>query len=986
MSILIKHSQQACKAVSLVLVVLLLATAYIPGTNVLFPGFVTNSKAIQPVSDMFTKSTIISHAHGESAVMQLDLYANIETIGIVVNGVDLPKKAELLVRKTGDTNWMTGHPLMRIDTGRLVGSLFELSPATSYEIKVRDGSTEISGLTTTQPDELQFTPSAVLHVNDKAPDGGDGSSNSPFRTIQEGIDHATPGTQVLVADGVYHETVAFPVSGQESNWIQVKAEGNGAILDGSETLSGDIWKAHDRERVWFTKISAPITYLARDQKRYYMYDDLSGLLNSRGHNKVTINEGWYLERSTMKLYIRSLDDPSRHTWQLPLLSHAFDVVNRDWLWIEGFEMQFYGAQSSGCGVCMTNGSHLVIRRNRIHNLQLGIFINWTGGEGRGNDTRIEYNEVNDPTTTSWPWNAVKGTSMEGTAIVIRGHIGAIVQGNELHDFFNGIYTGSSGDPNNSALAFDADIYNNRIHHIADDAFEPEGACINHRFRNNTVDASFVGVSLAPITQGPVWVLRSSVTNYSGRGIKLDKYSDGIVLIYHNTFWTSAQNVNTMDMISPAHNAVLRNNIFQGTGYAVYEVPTGSTGHDWNYDNWYTTHSPRFKWENKDYASISGLCTATNLECNGLDNPPALANPAGGDFTLLPASPNIDRGSSIPGINDAYTGHAPDIGAHEYTFAVDLPPAVSSITRADINPTSASSVNFKVIFSEPVTGVDILPPLKDFNLSTDSGITDVFIIGVTPISGTTYTVSVSTGSGNGTIRLDIVDDNSIVDVANNPLGGANAGDGNFSTGETYLVNKDVLTTVTEVFKSNGKNDGWVLESNEGSNRGGSTNAKATTLVLGDDKQDRQYRSILDFPTDSLPNNAVITKAMLMVKGEGVAGTNPFLTHQNILVDIRSGPFGNFGPFPYRGLQAMDFQSISSQDAVGMITNNPYFGWYWTWLDSSAFQFINVYGITQFRLRFQLDDNDDRGNDYIRFYSGDYSNLADRPQLLIEYFQR
>jgi hypothetical protein len=90
----------------------------------------------------------------------------------------------------------------------------------------------------------------------------------------------------------------------------------------------------------------------------------------------------------------------------------------------------------------------------------------------------------------------------------------------------------------------------------------------------------------------------------------------------------------MEMISPAHNAVLRNNIFQGNGYSVYEVRTGSTGHDWNYDNWYATAGTQFKWENKDYASITAFCAATGLECNGHEDPPALANPNGGDFTLL----------------------------------------------------------------------------------------------------------------------------------------------------------------------------------------------------------------------------------------------------------------------------------------------------------------------------------------------------------------
>jgi hypothetical protein len=156
------------------------------------------------------------------------------------------------------------------------------------------------------------------------------------------------------------------------------------------------------------------------------------------------------------------------------------------------------------------------------------------------------------------------------------------------------------------------------------------------------------------------------------------------------------------------------------------------------------------------------------------------------------------------------------------------------------------------------------------------------------------------------------------------------------------------------------------------------------VLGDDKQDREYRAILDFPTYYLPDNAVITRVLLMVKKEGVSGTDPFLTHQNIQVDIHHGAFGFLGPFPFRGLQASDFQSPSSLDAVGLIQNNPLDGWHWAWLDPASFQFIDLYGYTQVRLRFQLDDNDDMGIDQIRFYSGDYRELANRPRLVIEYY--
>jgi hypothetical protein len=1145
---------------------------------------------------------------------QLDLYPNIETIGVVVTGTSLPQKAELMYRQSSDPNWHTAHPLLRIDDGRLVGSLFGLSSATSYNIRVLDGSTEISGSITTQPNDLPFAPSTILHVNDDAPAGGDGSVAAPFKTIQEGINRAGPGTQVLVADGMYREALTFPTSGSAGNWIQVKAAGSGAILDGSENLSGNIWSPHEsKNRVWFTKIGASIKYLARDGQRFYAYDSLADLLEGRGHNKVPMNEGWFLEPATWKLYVRSLDDPSSHTWQVPRLNHAFDVAGRDWIWIEGFEMRFYGINTDGCGVCTVNASHVVIRRNRIHNLQLGIFINWTGGESQGNDTRIEFNEIYDPPVNEWPWNAVKGSSMEGTGIVVRGHIGAIVRNNEVHHFFNGIYTGSSAALENPAIAFDADIYNNRIHHISDDGLEPEGACVNHRFRNNVVDTMLVGVSLAPVTQGPTWVLRSAYTNYTGTSIKWDQGADGLMLIYHNTFWTNAPGLNAMSMIHPVHNAVMRNNIFQGNGFAFEEPFTGSTGHDWNYDNWYTTRGyPHFKWENVPYNTITELCTATRLECNGHESPPGLANPSGGDVTLLPSSPNIDRGVIIPGINDGFTGSAPDIGLYESASTVDLPPTVSASVRVDPNPTAAATVNFTVTFSESVTGVDTLAPFNDFGLTTDSGITGASIAGVTPVSGTTYTVSVNTGSGNGTIRLDILDDDSIRDAGGNPMGGAGTGNGNFITGEVYTVDKSVpavtgivrldptptatdsvhftvtfseevtgvdasdfipaitgsisgavvteisgsgntytvtvnigtgdgtlrldlvdndsilnvnavplggtgvgngnftsgevytvnknaptvtsslradpdpttadivifrvnfseavtgvdatdfaLTTtgnvtgaavtgvsvidpgntynvavgtgsgngtirldvidndsildnnnnplggmgagngnftggeaytinksdvikITAIFTSDRANDGWVLESKETSNKGGTREAAGATLNLGDDSKDRQYRAILHFSTSSLPDNAVITMVILSIKKQGQVGTDPFNTHGNILIDIRHGAFGSLGPLGIYSLQVTDFQDPASRDAVGMIQNSPVIGWYWSMLENNAFQYINLTGGTQFRLRFQTDDNDDLGNDFLKFFTGNYSVPADRPQLLVEYY--
>ena len=838
-----------------------------------------------------------------------------------------------------------------------------------------DGTTEISGSITTQADALQFTPSVVLHVDDDAAAGGDGSTSKPYKTIQEAINHAAAGTQVLVADGVYHEAVSFPASGTDRKWIQVKAEGSGAVLDGSNTLSGNVWKLY-KKNVWYTRVSPSIKYLARDGQRSYMYDNLKGLVDGRGHNKVAMNEGWYIAPNNTKLYVRSTDNPANHTWQAPRFNHAFSVTNRDWIWIEGFEIRYYGTTDS-CGICTKNASHLVIRKNKIHNVQLGVFTNWNGTEAQGNDTRIEYNEIYDPPVDAWPWQAVKGTSMEGTGIVVRGHIGAIVRNNDIHNFFNGIYTGSSASTalEDSRIAFDTDVYNNHIHNISDDGLEPEGACVNNRFRNNTIDTTLVGVSLAPITQGPVWVMRSQFTNFTGSSFKWDLNSDGVVLIYHNTSWTNAKDLNAMSMIHPVRNSVMRNNIFQGNGYAFQEPFTGSTGHDWNNDNWYTTRGstgPHFMWEKINYNTIAALCTATNLECNGYEDAPGMTNPGGGNFSLLATSPNVDRGVLIPGINDDFKGNAPDVGAFESAF--DRAPTVTSVLRSDANPTDAASVNFKVSFSEAVSGVDT----SDFAIVTSGALTDASVTNVDG-SDDVYNVAVNTGSQDGTLGLNVKDDDSIVDNAGNSLGGTGPDNGDFTSGEIYKVIKSTpINLITANFTSNKTNDGWVIESSENSNLGGGINSTSATFYLGDNAEDRQFRTILDFTTSALPDEAVIISATLKIKKLSVTGTDPFSTHQNILVDISNGSFGA------NALGVTDFQAPASMEAAGTIFNSPVDNWFSAALNEAALQYINRTGPTQFRLRFQIDDNDDLGADTIKFYSGNTATLGFRPVLQIEYY--
>ena len=186
------------------------------------------------------------------------------------------------------------------------------------------------------------------------------------------------------------------------------------------------------------------------------------------------------------------------------------------------------------------------------------------------------------------------------------------------------------------------------------------------------------------------------------------------------------------------------------------------------------------------------------------------------------------------------------------------------------------------------------------------------------------------------------------------------------------------TVTP-FRSGGAQDGWVLETSELSNQGGAINAGASTFNLGDTANRRQYRTILHFNTSSLPDDAVITRVALKIRKHSLTGTNPFTTHLKIAVDIRRGAFSNSG-----ALQATDFQMPAGKQAVGLIANNPQAGgWYLSTLKAVAYPFVNRTGITQFRLCFQLDDDNDAVADFLGFYSGN-AIAANRPVLVIEYY--
>jgi len=113
------------------------------------------------------------------------------------------------------------------------------------------------------------------------------------------------------------------------------------------------------------------------------------------------------------------------------------------------------------------------------------------------------------------------------------------------------------------------------------------------------------------------------------------------------------------------------------------------------------------------------------------------------------------------------------------------PSILSISRQSPSAitTNASSVTFRIVFSEGVTGVD----KSDFSTTVVSGTVSSTLAAnaVTAVGtdATTYDVTVTSIAGNGVLRLDL---NSSGTGINNSIGTAISS--GFNSGETYTINQ------------------------------------------------------------------------------------------------------------------------------------------------------------------------------------------------------
>jgi len=592
--------------------------------------------------------------------------------------------------RTSGGIFQPAQPLARIDAIHFAGSLFNLSPATAYEARVTlsdpDGVSGAPSAVASFPTRVDSLPEPSLRTLYVSPTGNDGnpgtSPGAAVRTIQRAANLAFAGDLVLIAPGVYRERVSVPRSGTASQPIVFRGSAPGAILDGADAAiaAGVAW-ASAGGGVYTRALGFATGHVVTELGRLFRYGDL-GALQALGAGAPG---GFYFDGTNLYVKLSDGTSPAGHTMQVARLEEGFVVDGQAFVRVENLEIRYYGAGDFGKGVYLRYASDSTVKGCHVH--EVGAAGVWIKG---GDRHRVEDNQIWDTSIFGWPWDFTKGSSAENDGIVFTDEVGHghVVRRNTVHGTFNGIGPCGSSAPLTGGLTNETDLYDNLLYQHTDDGFEPEGYCSNVRLWNNHIAYAHMAVAVAPAAPGPVYLVRnvawrfgatrtSQLDGYTASALKINSgYATpiGPLFLYHNTFLTDAAATDAIALLNPGFSTFIRarNNVMAGTRYALYKVnPVVWSGDG---DDLYTTDATRLvSWLGTRYDTLAAYRAALGQELQGLAAPPDLVSPTGGDYTPNPGSPLVDAGIVLPGINDGYSGSAPDVGAVEWTGP---PPSLS----------------------------------------------------------------------------------------------------------------------------------------------------------------------------------------------------------------------------------------------------------------------------------------------------------------------
>jgi hypothetical protein len=607
----------------------------------------------------------------------LELYGTFQAMGVIVTIApgDDPEgdaTAALEYRPNGSGVYRQGFPLSRISETRFVGSLFWLEPGTAYDVRVTladPGGGPLDGpvLQGTASTRAEIAIPVAQESHHASPNGsGVACSEAAPCSLGEALSRAQPGDEVLLRHGIYYQgELALPRSGAPGAPIVIRGyPGETPILDGADPGTFT-WTAQGGG-LYRATVNAPDPHLiAADGQRLLPYRSLSDL-----QDLIWDVPGFYADGTVVYVRLAGEADPNGAAMVVSRYNHAF-YVGQDHITVQDLTFRHYARGNWAKAIYLNNASDNLISHCTFALNDLGVGLKWASHRNVIQDSEF-YDTLFD-----WPWDAFyAGISLSSGGIRFYSPTtgrGNVIRRNTFHDVFDGFGAcpGEAGGGTN-----ETDVYDNLVYRAGDDGMETDGRCSNVRIWGNTFHDVLMGISLAPVYDGPVYALRNLVyrtgvgnNDYTGSPFKFNSGYDlsGPMILFHNTSDAVLPGNNGLYIKAPGLWTLIlaRNNVWSGTDYALHNYNTGQPL-DLDYDDlWNGGAGDLVRWDGTRYATLAGFTSATGQESHGLSCEPGFADAGNGDYTLDPSSDLVDAGLLIPGINDGYSGAAPDIGAFEY---------------------------------------------------------------------------------------------------------------------------------------------------------------------------------------------------------------------------------------------------------------------------------------------------------------------------------
>ncbi len=173
----------------------------------------------------------------------------------------------------------------------------------------------------------QVTPDSddVVYVDAAAaPDGGDGSANDPFGSLQRAVNAAPNGATIQLAPGTYHEAVQ--VYRKE---VHIVGE-EGVVLDGAAPLDGWTADSDDYSVAWtpFERVGAPFVVDAKPEAGWpeQVFVDGEELTEVTSRDAVA-DDSFFVDTDARKLIIGV--DPASHNVEVSQLGYGLYLNKAD---------------------------------------------------------------------------------------------------------------------------------------------------------------------------------------------------------------------------------------------------------------------------------------------------------------------------------------------------------------------------------------------------------------------------------------------------------------------------------------------------------------------------------------------------------------------------------------------------------------------------------------------------------------------------------